>query len=854
MKKLKLWLMGGLVVLLVGGCALNKEEKKSKAVLPWVEEGKIGRCLKFSGGKYFKGAREVKCGNKDALNISEAITMAFWVKGEAWENNWEGFVCKQNAYAIAKKEGLGGGVYFWVWIKGRTIDAFRDVVWPAEAFKLKENRWYHIAFTYNSQTALAKAYLDGKLMATSNLKEVYPGLPTYKIDISTAELVLGSSPTAILNGYLDEVYIYNCSLADNEIERIYRHQNVPRGGLVGLWKFEEGQGRKAADLSGKANAGYIEGGRIIRGKDLVKEIVVNGIVLARKGKIKTEIVVDKNAFPITKAAAVELQYFLGELLGLDIPLVEAEDGKAGIKEGINPIFVGENYFTRKLGISTASFKPDEYRIFTSDNSLVIIGRDDRSSKYNYTPRRSTGNAGTLYGVYGFLEALGMRWYFPGETGVVFPQKKKIVIKNLEIKDHPYFVYRYLENPPGVDSYWLRRIGGGGTVFPGASGHPFTSWHTKYKKEHPEYFALLPGGNRGDELCYYNPGTREQILKQIRDFFSTCGDSQIYPDFTILRLDGAPPVCTCPECGKRVRPSEGKDGSLSDYITEMTIDLADAIKKEFPDRSLRIAAYNDTTLPPVTIRQLPANVSVGLHKCALTFWSEEVRSNFYEGIVEGWVKLKPQTAFFFEYYNYDCWGGGKWLGIPCIANKFISEDFKRLKTISEANNIPFLGELVFTDGRPAKDAEKRLYWLCPTLYVTAKLLWNPDLSPDALMEDFYENFFGPAKEPMKRFYRKIEEVWTSGKWGKNLSYQRGITSEMTEKGYFSQNPWENLFTQDILKELTAYIIQAKKAARSTPYKERVEMIAGQFDLTLSQAGKYQGSKVSPEELEKANRIW
>lgn len=582
------------------------------------------------------------------------------------------------------------------------------------------------------------------------------------------------------------------------------------------------------------------------------------VVLTEGGKPNSVIIVDEHAPVVTMFAAQEMQKYLEKVSGVKLPIaaVNSITNITELMEDNELILIGNSVVAKNLGVDIGDLKPDGFRIVSRPGALVIAGNDDKRAKpeYPFGSYGGCGSAGTIYGVYRFLESLGVRWYFPGEIGEVVPHKKDIRVEKTDIVSAPYFVWRNCEAPPGADYAWMRRIGFGGSVYIGGSGHSFDKLYL-YGYIHPEWFALRADGSRGKNLCLSNPEVQALIIKKAKKYFQR-KDADIFRDFTIMENDGSPTPCVCPECKKKVTPEEGFFGETSDYWAEIAVKTADAIKKEFPDRMISIGAYNGQVRPPLRIKQLPANVSVQIAKSRLYLWSEEGKEITYSEIINGWLALKPAAVSFFEYYNFDCWSGGKRFGVPALATEMISSDIKRLKQMSEKSGIPFLGEMIFSgDSRPGKDAPDRMYWVAPDLYVTAKLLWDPDLPVKSLMEEFYRLYFGPAETPMKAFYERLEEVWSSGKWGRSWGVGVKMSQEEMKKagGYFGNNPWEILFTPGILKELAGQLAKAKEKAVESPYKERIEMVAKQFGTTLKYAEKG-GGKISAEEMRKVNTLW
>lgn len=783
----------------------NGNDGRVSGDVGWIV-GVRGKAMLFDGD-----FGSVWCDDNATLNPSN-LTVMFWLCPKSW--------------------GLANTLIDKGWAKGWGIDPhYRGPSMYCSAnigkqrkdasarCELPLNRWSHVAMTHDGQrTAI---YVNGVKIGEAKAGG--------GVDSGACRLRLGGMTEAVC--YVDEVEIYSRALG---------HESVKAS-------FEAARPARA----GQADDAVVE--RFSGGAARCESLTVNGIPLVKERSANGVIVLDAKAPKITETAAKELNRYLKKMFGVELPVVRAGERttrEAPELKGRNLIVVGESGIARACGFTAAALKPDGFKIESKDNVLAIVGKDGAGTSFE---SMASGSAGSLYGVYRFLEALGVRWYFPGEAGDVLPTGKAVTVNGLNVTDAPYFVFRFGHAPPGADVRWMRRIGFGGTVFPASTCHSFEGWHAKYGTAHPEWFALRADGGRGHNLCVSHPDVRKQIAEQAKEFFQK-KDAETYPDFTILENDGAPPPCACPQCQRKITPGEGWAGGTSDYWSDIAVNTAAAVREEFPDRRIVIGAYNQQTRPPVRLKRLPANVSVQIQKLRLHLWSDESRKTNYGEVLGGWLALKPAAVSFWEYYGFDCWGGGKWFGLPGLATGMIADDIRTLKRLSEKSGVPFLGEMIFTNGRPGADTPDRLYWLAPDLYVTAKLLWNPDLPVKPLMDEFHRLYFGPAETPMKAFYERLEAVWSSGKWGRNLSGARLSQEEMKNAGgYFGNNPWEVLFTPEILKGLAGKLAEAGKLSAASPYRERVEEVSRQFGTTLKRAEKA-GSKISAEELEKAMTVW
>lgn len=116
--------------------------------------------------------------------------------------------------------------------------------------------WYHIAATYDGQTACI--YLDGKLIVSQSV--------TLDISQSTSPLRIGEflgSPAAHLGiyGNLDELRIWNYGQSQSEIQSdMNRDLSAMETGLVGYWRFNESNGTVAHDKTENENDAALSDG------------------------------------------------------------------------------------------------------------------------------------------------------------------------------------------------------------------------------------------------------------------------------------------------------------------------------------------------------------------------------------------------------------------------------------------------------------------------------------------------------------------------------------------------------------------------------------------------------------------
>ncbi|MCK5844760.1 MAG: DUF4838 domain-containing protein [Victivallales bacterium] len=456
-----------------------------------------------------------------------------------------------------------------------------------------------------------------------------------------------------------------------------------------------------------------------------------------EGRSPYTIVVPDKPLPSTKLAATELQKYLEKRTGVKLPIVQ--EGKSPAE---NRIFIGPCAAAAKAGIPASEKARFNIKVIGKD--LYITGNDTDGTPLRCFTKCQTGS---LYGVCALLRRFaGVRWLWPGDLGTVVPKSKTFQIDDdLEFSDGPYFAIRnlwvvYGRRNPREDilkyAYWYRHTGQG-QLYSGNSGHAYSRLigGNKYFKEHPEYYALTGGERRpirkGRQICTSN-----------NDVIRICTETALKQDRDIVSLspnDGCG-FCECAECRalddpKNIMMWGGKPMvALTDRIFTFVNAVAEKVKKKQPDKMLGHYAYTFFKQPPRRLKKLNDNIALFFAYGCHWYRSPEMKK-LYRGYIDKWATFGTKMVGR-EYY-----GLVYWHDMPNIHTRLIDEDIKYL----EKHN--FLGV----------NSECCLnFSTCGVnYYLATRLLWNPELTRDEILDDYYTAGFGPAAADVAEYFDIFE---------------------------------------------------------------------------------------------------
>lgn len=307
--------------------------------------------------------------------------------------------------------------------------------------------------------------------------------------------------------------------------------------------------------------------------------------------------IDAEDHPTVITAQKELTAHLTEFFGYDASLPASDSPYR--------ILLGEVKGSSCVSdLSSLAYK-DSFLIRTTDTTLEICGK---------TP------VGTLYGVYHFLNLLGIDWLTPDVTTMEtdpdmdfsesltydFPCEYRVVHSNTALSFPVYRTRQRLAYTVGPKTKHpsFGNVDGIEYAFSwGMFGHTF-EWfipYEEYFREHPEYFSFAPGdyGSVGRyQICLTNPDVFEIVKRKTLAYLAEHPQTRI---LSVSQNDSwgefADNFCQCANC-RRVYEEEGE--THSGVILRFVNRIAEAVEAEYPDVLIHTFAYGETTKPPLHV--------------------------------------------------------------------------------------------------------------------------------------------------------------------------------------------------------------------------------------------------------------
>ncbi|MEQ6122420.1 DUF4838 domain-containing protein [Reichenbachiella sp. MALMAid0571] len=496
--------------------------------------------------------------------------------------------------------------------------------------------------------------------------------------------------------------------------------------------------------------------------------------LVKNGKTKYVIVLPNKAHEYEEKAACELKKYLGDISNADFAIIN--EGQEPIQFGI---WIGA---TSK--VTGMTLTKEEILMKNDSGQLILSGGDPKS---------------TLNCVYTFLENhLGCRFYSPEVEKV--PKLQSISIDKylnykyqLPITTRTVHSRLFYENEDFADKRKVTHDAFPDYV-PTARVHTFHHFvpKEKYYENHPEYYALRNGKRIPTQLCL----TNKAVLQIVKDTVRVLLENNPTAKVISVSQDDNQQYCQCAACEEIHNKEESASGSMIYFVNE--------VAKEFPDIQISTLAYQYTRKAPKYIRP-EDNVLITLCsiECDRSAPIEEKCDAFTQDL-RAWGEKSDNVRI----WDYTTQFTNFLAPFPNIMT--LQPNIKLFRD----NSARWIFEQ--HSNHPSELFELRSY-------LTANLLWNPEISVDSVMQDFLEGYYEEAGEYVGNYIRTVHQ-----------ELQKDSTFFLFLYGDPSQ-AFDSFLNPDLLHQYDAWFDEAEKLVAEKPeVLDRVRAARLSIDYAILEA--------------------
>ena len=460
---------------------------------------------------------------------------------------------------------------------------------------------------------------------------------------------------------------------------------------------------------------------------------VKAITLAENGVAQAVIVIDQNAPISEQHAASELADFLQQVTGAEFEILhEADTGKSRLLVGPQAAKLADPNF------STGGLGAEGIVIRTVGDDLILAGGYPR---------------GTLYAVYTFLEdQVGCHWW--SSTASTIPNKPSLEVSSQDVHYVPRLEWRETLWYDALEGNWsvrnkcngqfhrLDAERGGKLTYAGWFVHTFNLLIPpgKYFSAHPEWYSKVGGTRTTMQLCLTNEEMRTELVKNLKARLLKNPDATI----TSVSQNDRGGNCQCSNCAAIDNYEGSPAGSLLHFVNA----VAEDIEAEFPNMLINTLAYQYTRKPPKYVRPRH-NVVIQLCsiECSFSKPLSDSRNSAFRNDLIDWSNICDRL------YVWDYTTNFSHYVMPHPNLRVLGPNVRFFAD----NNVKSVFEQGAYQCQGAEMAELRAW-------VLAKLMWDPALDDQQLIDEFLNGYYGPAAVHIKAYLNIIHDaVEASGDW-------------------------------------------------------------------------------------------
>ena len=443
-------------------------------------------------------------------------------------------------------------------------------------------------------------------------------------------------------------------------------------------------------------------------------------------------------------------------------------------DNVPAIVIGDCPASRAAGIDAATIPIEGYVVKTAANRVYLVGSTAPLPTVTVL-QGPYANDGTAWAVADFLERfVGVRWYWPTEVnGRSVVQARTLAIRPAHYSDEPVFRKRecypwggYVKKngewralwfdakspvpgeraiPPGVDFISVTSVLAGlrmGNSWPYMvrCHNPQQLWRdAKLVEEHKGIFAKKKNGEPNlSMLCYSSQETLDFLLAGCERFWDKGQkDASWLTDTAVTVSPGDQPVdCACEGCQKVIR----EPGSASKLVALFVKRLAEEVKRRWPGKMVAFLPYWNYAKCPEDV-EFPDNVQIQVCTSTSGLPRDLAEQKAIDRNHAAWRRKSPDRIQTWEYSN----GATNKSLAPTQFPHIIKDYYTR-------NREMIVGS--FINGEFLNEWSR----FSISLHCWMKVLWNPEVDVDAIMDVFCERMFGKAAGASRELLKMMCDRW------------------------------------------------------------------------------------------------
>jgi hypothetical protein len=283
-------------------------------------------------------------------------------------------------------------------------------------------------------------------------------------------------------------------------------------------------------------------------------------------------------------------------------------------------------------------------------------------------------------------------------------------------------------------------------------------------------------------------------------------------------------CKCDNCqqwltGRDADSPFFTNGRHSDYFFQFVNEVAKLVGPKHPQKHIVTLAYMTHGAPPQKFRLEPNVLVQYCFACnRLNFdrpsYEHELK------LLKEWRQAYPgRTLYLWLYYTFpvEVANNGKFHCFPGFFAHAIGQQFALFQ------QSDYRGAFHCGYGQEVE------------AYLTYRLMDDPSLGVDTLLNEYFTRLYGPAAEPMRKFYETVEQAY-----GDPANYPESIAAGKIE-GHHHQTEevaWGYRGNAKRMETLGTLLEEAKAAAQSAEQKQRVALFKlGTWDYMTAGRKQY-----------------